>query len=118
MSPRSPQVTTKAAAASTYAFTTHWRLACVEWKSWAIAGSAVLIDVVLTQTANSGTHTAARVHQARGSGRDAAIGVAAYPGGRHHPGRRVFGVRPGHTPETPPARPPTWRPRRCGGICG
>ena len=31
----------------------------MEWKSWAIAGSAVLIAVVLTQTANSGTHTAA-----------------------------------------------------------
>src|SRR4030088_2534189 len=76
MSPRSPQVTTKAAAASTYAFTTHWRLACVEWKSWAIAGRAVLIDVVFTQTANSGTHTAARVHQARESGRDAAIAAS------------------------------------------
>ena len=58
----------------------------MEWKSWAIAGSAVLIAVVLTQTANSGTHTAARVHQARESERDAAIAAQPNRAGGRDPG--------------------------------
>src|SRR3982074_3659386 len=95
MSPRSPQVTTNAAAASRESFPTHWRLACVEWKSWAIAGRAVLIDVVFTQTANSGTHTAARVHQARESGRGAAIGGQPIRARGAIPGARIFGASTG-----------------------